>query len=67
MKDKIKNFFLSLVTDNSWDADGAKVAGWLCIFVSIACLFFRPEKADIFLYSGIGALTLKGTGEAIHG
>ena len=63
----VKKFFLSLITDAQWDADGAKAAGWLCILVSIACLFFRPEKADVFLYSGIGALTLKGTGEAIHG
>lgn len=67
MKDKIEKFFLSLVTDNSWDADGAKVAGWICLLIAAVGYFCGIDKFDIFLYSGIGALTLKGTGEAIHG
>ena len=67
MKDKIKNFLLSLVTDNSWDADGAKVAGWICLLIAAIGFFLGYERFDVFLYSGIGALTLKGTGEAIHG
>ena len=67
MKEKIEKFLLSLVTDAQWDADGAKVAGWLCLGIAALGFFLGYERFDVFLYSGIGALTLKGTGEAIHG
>ena len=63
----VKKFFLSLITDAQWDADGAKVAGWICLLIAAVGFFLGYERFDVFLYSGIGALTLKGTGEAIHG
>lgn len=65
--EKVKYFFLSLVTDTDWDADAAKVAGWILIAIAIIGHFLGLPENDKFLYAGIGAITLKGTGEALHG